>query len=400
MRNVAIIGGGLAGLSCAYAMRRCGISCTVFEASEPGGRCAGATFLLGPDVYKNTFHLATALGLREDMIAIPPIAGQYYKGRIHQHRVSSVMGLLSFKGLNLLDKAMLSRMALLLARYGSMLDFQHPERAAKIDDESVATFVKRELTQNILNYVAGPLISTLFFYGSEETSRILYLNLAKHMQNTTLYTVRGGLNRLLTALAAESTIVSARVNSIAHVDGMYVVADNRFTDVVIAVPGNAVLQIDGVGDLLSGEDRDFFAQCRYGRALTVSFNIDDFRADCYALSIPRVEKLAAATINFNDFIDPGNIRSANITMVGGGDSVSASDLLKDFQHIYARQPKETTIREWTSAMPKFPPGRYREIAAFLNRQRRPGLFFCGDYLIGPFVEAAVATGMRAVPTTQ
>src|SRR5262245_12240061 len=102
MRNVAIIGGGLAGLSSAHALRRRGISCTVFEASESGGRCAGATFLLGPDVYKNTFHLATALGLRDDMIAINPIAGQYYKGRVYHHRVSSVMGLLSFKGLNLI----------------------------------------------------------------------------------------------------------------------------------------------------------------------------------------------------------------------------------------------------------------------------------------------------------
>jgi protoporphyrinogen oxidase len=398
MRNVAVIGGGLAGLSCAHALRDRGIPYTVFEAAEPGGRCAGATFLLGPDVYKNTFRLATSLGLRDEMIAIPPMAGQYYKGKVYHHRVSSVMGLLSFKGLNLIDKAMLSRMALLLARYGSMLDFQHPERAAPIDDENVATFVKRELTQNILNYVAGPLISTLFFYGSEETSKVLYLNLAKHMQHTTLYTVRGGLNRLLTALAADLKIVPSRVDSIAHVDGTYVVADNRFTDVVIAVPGNAVLQIGGVRDLLSGEDRAFFAQCRYGRAVTASFNVDGFRAACYALSIPRVEKLNAATINFNNFIDPHSVHGGNVTIVGGGDSVSASDLLKDFQRIYSREPKDATIREWTSAMPKFPPGRYRDIAAFLNRQRRPGLFFCGDYLLGPFVEGAIATGLRALPT--
>jgi protoporphyrinogen oxidase len=396
MRNVAVIGGGLAGLSCAHALRERGIPCTVFEASEPGGRCAGATFLLGPDVYKNTFRLAKSLGLRDDLIAIPAIAGQYYKGKVYHHRVASVMGLLSFKGLNLIDKAMLSRMAFLLARYGSMLDFQHPERAAPIDDESVATFVKRELTQNILNYVAGPLISTLFFYGSEETSRVLYLNLAKHMQHTTLYTIRGGLTRLVNALAAELKIVSVRVDAIAQVDGSYVVADSRFTDVVIAVPGNAVLQIGGMQDLLSGEDREFFAQCRYGRAVTVSFNSDGFRSDCYALSVPRVEKLSAATINFNDFIDPESVQTTDITIVGGGDSVSASDLLKDFQRIYSREPKDATVREWTAAMPKFPPGRYRDIAAFLNRQRRPGLFFCGDYLLGPFVEGAIATGRRAV----
>src|SRR5262245_61210531 len=161
MRNVAIIGGGLAGLSCAHALRQRGIPYTLFEAAQPGGRCAAATFLLGPDVYRNTFRLATSLGLRDDLIAIPAVAGQYYKGKVYRHRVSSVMGLLSFKGLNLIDKAMLSRMAILLARFGSVLDFQHPERAAPIDDESVAKFVKRELTQNILNYVAGPLISTL-----------------------------------------------------------------------------------------------------------------------------------------------------------------------------------------------------------------------------------------------
>jgi protoporphyrinogen/coproporphyrinogen III oxidase len=396
MRTVAIIGGGLAGLSCAHALRERGIPCTVFEASEPGGRCPGATFLLGPDVYKNTFRLAASLGLRDDIIAIPPIAGQYYKGRVYHHRVSSVLGLLSFKGLNLIDKAMLSRMAFLLARYGPMLDFQHPERAAPIDDESVATFVKRELTQNILNYVAGPLISTLFFYGSEETSKVLYLNLAKHMQHTTLYTIRGGLTRLASALATELRIRQTRVDSITQVDGAYVVAGNRFTDVVIAVPGNAVLQIGGMRDLLSREDCEFFAQCRYGGAITVSVNVDGFRGDCYALSIPRVEKLSAATINFNDFIDPATVHTGNITIVGG-DSVSASDLLKDFQRIYSREPKDATVREWTAAMPKFPPGRYRDIAAFLNRQRRPGLFFCGDYLLGPFAEGAIATGLRAVP---
>ena len=51
-------------------------------------------------------------------------------------------------------------------------------------------------------------------------------------------------------------------------------------------------------------------------------------------------------------------------------------------------------QEWNWAMPKFVPGRYHEIAAFQKRQRRPGLFFCGDYLLGPFIEAAITTGLR------
>jgi len=45
-------------------------------------------------------------------------------------------------------------------------------------------------------------------------------------------------------------------------------------------------------------------------------------------------------------------------------------------------------------MPKFPPGRFREIASFLSRPRTRGIHFCGDYLLGPFLEASVTTGYR------
>ena len=48
-----------------------------------------------------------------------------------------------------------------------------------------------------------------------------------------------------------------------------------------------------------------------------------------------------------------------------------------------------------TALPKFPPGRFKELGQFLSRPRKPGLFFCGDYLMGPFMEAAVTTGIRA-----
>src|SRR5207247_8635100 len=84
---------------------------------------------------------------------------------IYRYPVASAMGLLKLKGLNIADKALLPRMAFLLARYGPHLDFHHPEHGLDFDDETVASFVKREFSQNVLNYVAGPLISTLFFYG-------------------------------------------------------------------------------------------------------------------------------------------------------------------------------------------------------------------------------------------
>jgi protoporphyrinogen oxidase len=392
MKTVAIVGGGAAGLSCAHALKERNVDAVVFERHpRPGGRCVAATYLLGPDAYSNTFRLVRSLGLEEDLKRIPPVAGQFYKGRVYHHRVGSVSGLLGFKGLNVADKAMLSRMAFLLMRYHNRLDFHHPQRGESLDDESVATFIKRELSQNILNYIAGPLISTLFFYGSHETSRLLYLNLARYMYNTTMYTVRGGLRRIVETLAERVTVVPGPVENIARDGTGYTIRGRHFSDVVIAVPGNSVLDIGGVTDLLATEDQEFFKECRYGRAVSVSLETSAEVEPCYALSIPRVEGFRAATIIFHHFID----RTPRVSVIGGGEAITAEQLLEDFYRIYPKIEAASHSVEWTPAMPKFPPGRFRELSRFQSRQRMPGLFFCGDYLMGPFLEAAVSTGLRA-----
>src|ERR1044071_10037443 len=102
MTRVAIIGAGLAGLTCAFTLKRHGLAATVFEAShESGGRGGAGPYFLGREPYANTFRLVEDLGLGADLIEISPIAGQYYKGRVHHHRVSSAAGLLGFRGLTI-----------------------------------------------------------------------------------------------------------------------------------------------------------------------------------------------------------------------------------------------------------------------------------------------------------
>jgi oxygen-dependent protoporphyrinogen oxidase len=400
VKPVAIIGGGPAGLSCAFALKRRGIECVVFEAStRPGGRDDPALFLLSPDLFRNTFQLVRDLGLTNDILPIEPNAGQVYRGQVFRHHVSSATGLLKFKGLNLADKALLARMAYLLARFSSKIDFHRPERGLELDDETVASFIKRELSQNILNYVAGPLISTLFFYGSDETSRLLYLMLAKHMYNTSMSTLKGGVGRMTAALAEHGRVISGRrVDTLATEGGDYVIGDERFSNVVVSVPGDSVLAIEGMAGLLSEDDLEFFRSCRYQRVVSVLVETErPVDGSCYAVSIPRVENLTAATISFLDYIDPSRVPGGHglLSISGGGLQVQADALLEDLRRFYGVAPLSTKTREWNSGMPKFPPGRYKEIVAFQARARRPGLFFCGDYLMGPFVEAAITTGLAA-----
>jgi oxygen-dependent protoporphyrinogen oxidase len=396
VRQVGIIGGGLAGLTCAYALKRRGIESRVFEAADkPGGRDAAAPFLLSPDLFQNTFKLLDELGLANDILEISPHAGQVYKGRVYHHRVASATGLLSFRGLNIADKILLPRMAYLLGRYGSRIDFHHPEKGLEFDDESVAAFVKRELSQNVLNYVAGPLISTLFFYGSEETSNWLYLVLAKHMYNTRMSTLRGGIRGLGNQLGERLQVVrNHSVRSVAPDGDGYLIDGNRFSDVVVAVPGVAVLGIHGLAELLTVEDKNFFEDCEYQRVVSVRVGTKEpLDGHCYAVSIPRVEKLRATTVSFHDYIDPDDC--GLLTISGGGPEVTPAELLEDLFKLYSVKPESVENEEWTYGMPKFPPGRYREIVAFQSRERRPSLFFCGDYLSGPLIEGGITSGLRA-----
>ena len=400
-RSVAIIGGGLAGLACAHSLKRRGIHAVVYESSQTAGdrSDAGVPYLLGRELFHNTFRLIDELGLSSAIVPIAPYAGQVYRGKIYRHRVASATGLLRFKGLHFADKALLPRMAYLLARYSSVLDFHHPERGVSLDDETVASFIKRELSQNILNQIAGPLISTLFFYGSDETSRLLYLLLARNMYNTEMSTIQGLAERL----SYETKIIRQRVDTIGIDRDRYLIGGNRFSNVVLAINGDAVLNIEGMSDLLAEEDQRFFSDCRYQRVVSVAVQtarpVDGM---CYAVSIPRIENMTASTISFIDYIDPSRVPSGEGRLVasGGGPEVTSEKLLADLHKLYNLEETAVTTREWTSGMPKFPPGRYREIAGFRQRTRRPGLFFCGDYLMGPFIEAAITTGLTAAAETQ
>jgi oxygen-dependent protoporphyrinogen oxidase len=399
VKHVAIIGGGLAGLSCAFALKRRGINSTVFE-SHPHGikRDHAALFFLAPDLFRNTFQLIRDVGLGDNVLSILPHAAQVYRGRIYHHRVASATGLLSFKGLGIVDKVLLPRMAYFLASHSSHLDFHHPERGLEFDDESVAAYIKRELSQNVLNYIAGPLISTLFYYGSEETSRWLYFVLAKHMYNTRMSTLRGGIKSLRIRLSENLQIEDREVRSLQEDGREYLVEGMRFSDVVIAVPGSTVLAISGIERFLSGPDIEFFRNSEYQRTVRVAVSTrTPVDRNCYAVSIPRVEGFAAATIAFHNFIDPSTVPEGRglLTITGGGPTVTADQLMAELGRLYRTETDAVEVMECTAGMPKFPPGRYRQIDAFKRRSRKPGLFFCGDYLLGPFIEGAVTTGLRA-----
>jgi oxygen-dependent protoporphyrinogen oxidase len=59
-------------------------------------------------------------------------------------------------------------------------------------------------------------------------------------------------------------------------------------------------------------------------------------------------------------------------------------------------PLDAVVHRWDPMLPQFRAGYLRHLAAFLKRtDRTPRLAFAGDYLIGPYTEAALTSGLRA-----
>ena len=111
----------------------------------------------------------------------------------------------------------------------------------------------------------------------------------------------------------------------------------------------------------------------------------------------------AATVSFHDYIDPSSVPLGQglLTISGGGADVTGQQLVGDLDALYPMiNASRIDMSEWRSGMAMFPPGRFREITQFQNRTRRQGLFFCGDYLLGPLIEGAITTGLRAAEAIQ
>jgi len=184
--------------------------------------------------------------------------------------------------------------------------------------------------------------------------------LAKHMYNTRMSTLRGGVPSLRSRLAEELQIENHEVRSIQGEGNEYLVDGRRFSDVIVAVPGTAVLALSGIERLLSGADMEFFRNCEYQRTVSVTVSTSTpVERNCYAVSIPRVEGFAAATIAFHNFIDPSAVPDGGglLTVTGGGPAVTPAQLIEELGRLYRVEPEKIDAMECIAGMPKFPPGR-------------------------------------------
>ena len=158
--KTVVIGGGISGLACAFRLRQLGIQAVVLEASErPGGmvstvRRNGFVFEAGPQCPRfpaSVWNLVRELNLESEFVAGDPKAKRYIlrDSRLHLAPFSPG-GLLTTRLVGTHSKYRLLTEAL--------RNTQPPA-----EEESLAEFVERKFGPEVLNYLADPFVSTVFF---------------------------------------------------------------------------------------------------------------------------------------------------------------------------------------------------------------------------------------------
>jgi oxygen-dependent protoporphyrinogen oxidase len=427
--DVAIAGGGIAGLGAAYELTRRGLTVRVLEAGpRPGGvihteRFDGWVVDAGPDsllVQKPAaVALCRELGMTDRLVSTlqPRTAYVMRDGVLHP----IVEG--SFLGFPVRWSA-LARSSLFTwggkLRMAAEAVVPRGSHDAHDEDESIATFVRRRFGEEAADYLAEPLLAGIHAGDVERLSmRALFPRLieaerqagsvmrafrALHVKPSpqgAFASLRGGIGELVDALVAAlppgTVVTSARVTDIARA-GTFTVGTEagaiQASAVILAVPAFVA------ANLLRGFDTTLAGLCdgvAYASTATVAFG---YRSDQigHALIgtgfvVPRVERhplLAATwvTSKWPERAPPGHALLRGF--LGGGRDphrldrsdeelvATAREALEDALDIDG-EPIFSRLYRWTRQSPQYEVGHLARVAAIEQRLPSiPGLFLAGS----------------------
>jgi oxygen-dependent protoporphyrinogen oxidase len=442
--SAVIIGAGISGLVCAYALSKAGVDALVLEASPRAGgvicseRRTGFLLELGPQSFTGTASLRALcgeLGLADQLLEAPADAPRYVliNGKLKAVPLNP--------GAMLASSLLSSRTKWKIARdaFGTT--------SAPESDESVAAFVRRKFGAELLDRLAAPFVSGIYAGDPERLSlRSAFPQLhdaeksagsvIRGMKRTaksrkqpperpTLLSCRDGNQTLIRALAEQ---LGSKLRLGVDVSGITVrrEAGNVRFELRVSQAGNEGTFIaeqlvlatpaDVAGVLLRDANPGFepvLGAIEYAPVAVVSLG---YRREDVAHSLtgfgflaPRSSGLRVLGCVWNSSLFPDRAPAGHVLLtsfIGGATDPTAALLsVEELRELVHRElapllqiraaPVVSHAQVYRHALPQYNIGHSERLIA-LQRLRAdlPGLFFVGNYLRGPAIGNCVELAME------
>jgi oxygen-dependent protoporphyrinogen oxidase len=428
-RRIVVVGGGIAGLACAHRLASQGHAVEVLEAEAvAGGRMRserhgdfvvdrGAQFIASG--YRNLHALATEVELEQRVQPLERTENAMLRaGHLHPGDYDSPLAFLRSGLLSWRAKLRLPALLFDVWRHRELLDPLHPERAAELDRDDLAAYLRCRVGAEAADYLVAPALSATFDSDPEDLSGVFgLLALRFVLAGFRLQAFEGGTGALTARLAERLPVhTGCRVLAVEpegegvrlRFRGPQGDTEWHAAAAVIAVPG---IRVSSLCPALLSDERAFFERVRYVRGIIVHLMLErpPPTLPYYGVAFPRPEGLDLYGLAV-DHHKPGaapagaGLVNAALTAAAAARAWDAADdevadlVLDNLARtpIGRLQPRAAVVHRWDPMLPQFGAGYTRGLAAFLGRsQRSPQIAFAGDYLVGPYTEAALASGLRA-----
>ena len=412
--DVAVLGGGVAGLTAAYLLRDRELE--VFDsASHVGGRTRS---LQQPDgIWLNT----GAQYVSTDRVKVVELADAVGARLITDDNLEEY-----WRGLYPPDPDERSEVESVIERITSEQMHRRPATLPELDDQpfdqwlgDVSTSTHRFYDRwcQIMNSGSSVEISlygALWLWGDQRSTPWIDRPVPRHDRGDCVFD--GGTNEFTKALARASggrVSLRSRVRSVRASDGGYTidVEDDRggrqvwAKHVVSAVPAPVAAEV--VADLPGWKEHALGA-VRYGRFMTTNIVVSPkgARPSSYPLTASRSD----VVYNLDTFVikTPGNFDerggcfhnivgdpTCRVVWDDPDDTIKTGTLLELFRQKpqYRERVVRVEVQRWLHGMPLYSVGRmktYDQLAEPVG-----GIFFCGDYTWASNMEGAALSGERA-----
>ena len=409
-KKIAVIGAGIAGLTCAYELNKAGHEVVVFEKEDClGGRMStrvkngfamdtGANHLA--NVYTEMRKYVDELGL-----TWKPMEFLNYKVLKNGELLPLLDALGHWSKFRLGIQAMLHK--------NTDINYFELGSAVKYDTDTAAHYAKSKISKEALDYLIEPFASTYQFHGADEISlAVIYAMIRSHYTYTKdwdLHQIKGGMIALNQALAKGLDVrLSTSVKSVEVVGDKVKVDSEEYNSVVIATTANEALKFL---DSPTEAQKELLENTKYASTVGVGFEVSkDLLGDITIGWMPSVE-----SPNISGFT---NERMKGDNMVQGDKTLILAWCHEDFgksimdkndEEIFEIMKEELVkicplisdknmlknhdLQRWPYAMPKFSQGHITRVKNFQdNHQGENNIYLTGDYMNAPWTEGALRNG--------